>query len=318
MTKFFLKLMILMTSLSASALEVNINDSEFSGNLMGTSTYWLRGDGTIADIQGKWSQGAFAKGKKDFLSFGFDDEPYWYQIQLSNNSNLEKTIWFHDSRNYSNSVQVYQEGELLKELLPHDSIFNRVVPISIPGNTSSNIFIRNDIYFPQQTTWTFWKDSQVLSKKIAENQDDLMFISGIYFMSFLFNVMLLYVYRSRMYAYYLIYIVNIWLLSTIVWSTYYIPYMTIYGHNILGIVGTIAALLFTQEFLNLKRDFPLCKRILNFCLFASLPFLFTSFFEVHNTSKFGTGVIGMASLACISISAYIYFKTRQLHKLHLY
>ena len=162
MIRFFLYIFIAAPLFGQTT--VDINEPNFDGKSFGVSTYWHKGDYSIETIRSADFQKNFIKGDRPILTFGYDDSPYWYRITFFNDTNQNQAIFLLDGHNIINEFRVYDNNLQLANFTSKDTLPKRVLKVIIPSSSRKTLFIKMQTDYPQQLTWTFWKNKDLLTE----------------------------------------------------------------------------------------------------------------------------------------------------------
>ncbi|NRA68320.1 MAG: hypothetical protein HRU19_27800 [Pseudobacteriovorax sp.] len=280
------------------------------------STDWLKSGEAIGFASDPENSHLFQPMNLQKASFGHDPVPYWYRIVFKNDTNKATTVYFFERLAYTAGIEVYKNSTLLKKLQHKHVGRNRIVPIPLEANTEHSIYVKKTTEFSQRVTWKFFDSREKAIDHIQEADRSFHIIAAIFGMSLLFNIMLFVSYRSRVYTYYIAYLVFMFLLANWVWSNAY--WGDIHGHYMGNIAGTSTYLfigLFTIEFISLKKHFRNAYRLLAFFLcFAPILILLSPFYtqEVNSASE---KITLLTNLICFVSASVVYMRTKATHVL---
>ena len=193
---------------------VDITEPKFNGQGFGHRSYYHIGDEPIQEISSPEFNDRFKQGTNARHSFPLNKQSFWFRINLSNPLSQPQSIFIWDTHNYAKEVTVYLGQQPVATLLDTNPLRQRIVEIEIPAHTVSTIYINRINNGSQRQTWTFWNDKEKLLTKASALERNWAVVMAVFAMSLLFNFVLYFSFRSKMYMYYMSYLVSMALFTT--------------------------------------------------------------------------------------------------------
>lgn len=244
-------------------------DENFEGQTLGDRGYWYTSDLDFEEVSIKAKAGYFTKGKDKLKVFQTKYETTWYYHDIYNPKEINQTVYLLSPSNLSDYVKVFLEDELIADLRYSEILNDRIVPITFPPKATQRIFIAKKGRFSSSTLWTLWQSESAAKVKTAESTKKLYVLLSIYGMSIVFNTLLLFAYRKKVYFYYLCYLVSIGFSAA--WTHAIVPYYWLNHLGFLGIISTsIFVCLFANQFLGLKKNLKIGSNVLTLLVFLQI------------------------------------------------
>ena len=259
--KYYLILYLLLAGKNLMGLNsVEVGEDSINGEPLGKQSYWYIGDEGINDVSSKDFERKFVKGKNSYHSFPSKNHSFWIRITFKNSFLTGKKIYLFDTSSHAELVQIYSGKTSIAKIGHENNLRDRVVEINLPPNSLTTVYIKKVNLAAQRQTWTFWEDNKKLLHEIRDSEQNWSLIISIFAMSLLFNVMLLFAYRSRVYLYYIGYLGATGIYTTLIWSIFPFPNVDLLA-SALAPLMSLTTILFTIDFLHLESGFPKSKNV---------------------------------------------------------
>ncbi|NRA63373.1 MAG: hypothetical protein HRU19_02750 [Pseudobacteriovorax sp.] len=319
MKLLFIVIPILFLCHNAAALPaIDVSKPDFSGKMLGKKTEWYQGDESIYEVSAPEFSDRFQIGDKPALNFGFTNKNYWFRHRFYNPSEQPFTIYVFDHVNVTKVARVFVGERLVADFTHSDLGKSRIAEITLSPKTTTDVYVQRQTDHILRMGWVFWSDLFDLADDIADREQFLSVLLAIFFMAILFNMALFFVYKARLYFYYLLNIISVALFAMIVTSVYYIPFLTEYSSGVETLIGLsgIFSLLCTYEFLSIRTRYPRLNICFKFIFIISCLTATSLSLELNLLTKnLSTKIYGISMALCFLFSIYVFLKERYFHLL---
>ena len=228
----------------------------------------------------------------DYINKGFNFNTFWIRLKVRNNSERPIKKIFHIDNPTLDFLEFYEDEKLKIITGDHAKNINRDIrDIYFAFNLKIDPNEEKVYYIKIQTTNAFVLKFYVDSvdeylKKSDIKKMFLLFYFGFIASIIIYNIFLLFALKERSYLFYILFqFVTLFLLLSSSGLGYYLLWQDSYELNefVLKIFDDFAILLgvlFTQSFLNVKRNFPKINRVINYTILIILYVMLTPW-EYH-------------------------------------
>ena len=321
-----ISILLLLNCESMARAVLDLNNFDLDGKNIGLNTYWYedRSNKLDIDIVSKENfQDKFIPSDKRIINLGFSGSTLWIRFKILNPLPIQKTLHFHEPWSLKSIVSLYSKGKKIGSLTPGMDLSSRIITFNIEPNTENTFFVKLKSSSSMLTSqFTFWTNFAQLKEYLADEKGKTKVLFAIFAMAIFFNLMFLIAYRTRIYVYYMFYIIFVIFCGVLV--------LSFWGDNIvdelclLFFVATFAhvfAALFAVEFLKTKSHYKWSHRILmvqikSFIGIFTLQFIsnfFTEWGSINaHLNNLAVLVYASATLLVFSTSLYASITSRRI------
>lgn len=190
------------------------------GETYGTNSWVYSGEADFEDVIQEDFQSKFVKSLREVIFLPLEKTTMWVKIPFSNPTNQVKTLWIHESLNYTDYFALYTEDEGLIGSLSSEGLRDRTISLNLPPNTTKTVYIKKSSVAVQIQTWSYWSDYEDLVGHLSISHMHWGIATAIFFTSLIFNIILFLSFKDRYYLSYCVYIVTMMGLSTLLWGVF--------------------------------------------------------------------------------------------------
>jgi len=233
--------------------------------------------------------------------FSLNSSTNWYKVTVTNPLASPANVFLHNNRgNLSKQVDIYDvinDGEIKAY---HYDFFDKHVgtmlqgsiivhPLTIPANDSKTILIKNDSLAYQCIDIEIHDNKSSIQALINNNLSSIIIVIILFTMA-IYNLLLYSFIRRKEFIYYALYLINAAIGLTyyygIIFHHFQLYGAYVYWLNITAITGSIFLVLFVQEIISTKKDYPSIHQLLNWVIiFSALDVLIAVLFSLSLASQ---------------------------------
>jgi signal transduction histidine kinase/DNA-binding response OmpR family regulator/predicted Ser/Thr protein kinase len=258
----------------------------------------------------------FERSTAEVPSFGFTHEAYWFRLALESGLTTRHELFLEIPYPVLDHVEIFVERadgtfarHVMGDTYPHGNKLiphpNFVIPLSMEPGERRRVFFRAKTEGSLQLPLNLWT-AEAFVAETARSQLFLGLLFGFMLIMVLYNLFIYLAVRDRSYLYYEAFVVGIsvWQASVYghaqqyLWPT--LPWLAQKAYCWAIYLTSLAVLLFTKAFLDLKRYHPRWNRMLNLLLAASvLGTVVTPFLPYRYTILGGAGLGALGPFFCV-------------------
>jgi class 3 adenylate cyclase len=238
----------------------------------------------------------------------------WLRFSLVNTSDSDKLIYLHDAEFANFSTSLFRDGAYLQHLDDPRRDPERLIPVTVPSGRQHLYLLRVKPIGTTRVELSFLTDKR--GYYLASERRALLVGGGFLLavISFIVNLFVLVLFRSRFQIFYLLYLVSFCFWLGCIWFHFFLPWDHTPAMPIFATMLGLFLLLFAIEFLNLRTYHRLFKAAVVLCLMSSSICLYSMFDGFR-----GFFILQIYSLIaapfCFWVGVYVYAKTRRVHNL---
>jgi len=266
-------------------------------------------------------------------SFGINHDITWYKLEISNSSNLDKTIYLHNNLAYmSKEIDIFEfrNNQIVdqnKYKLFDDDISRKltgstlVYPIELASNCTKTIYIKNHALAHQLINLKIY-DAYYSTQALINKNFYSIILVAVLFAFALYNTMLFFLSRRREFAYYSLYLTNasigLFYMYGIVFHHINIYGMQAYWINVTAIMVSLFLSLFVKSIFDTHKVNKGVNLILNSIIYFALINLFIAIFiDLFLAIKMLSFLFTYTFVILLYVGIYFYKKGHPLAKVFL-